>query len=439
MHLAAHLESAQNNGLILTFGTAFNMIMRTIAMTTNSPDSPFVTVKQAIEEIRQGRFIILMDDEDRENEGDFIIAADKITPEAINFITRYGRGLVCMPIAGDIADRLSLPMMVKQNSSKHGTPFTVSIGAKQGTSTGISAHDRARTVQVAVDPRSTFDDLSMPGHIFPLRAAEGGVLTRPGHTEASVDLARLAGLTPAAVLCEILNDNGTMARRDDLIKVARQHGIAILYIADLITYRINHEMVVRESAAANLPLKQFGNARIQVFESMLDGAQHIALICGEPKEHEPCLVRIHSQCLTGDVFGSARCDCGGQLLASLEKISHDGGILLYMQQEGRGIGLVNKIKAYALQDTGLDTVEANHSLGFSADQRDYGLAAQILKTLGIKKIRLLTNNPKKIHGIQRYEIEVVSREAIEMHPNQNNVDYLRTKREKLGHLLSLVS
>ncbi len=408
-------------------------------MKTTTSTSPFVTVKQAIDEIRQGRFVILLDDEERENEGDLVIAADKITPEAINFMTRYGRGLVCMPMANDIVDRLSLPMMVKQNTSKHGTPFTISIGAKQGITTGISAYDRAHTVQVAANPQSTFDDLTTPGHIFPLRAADGGVLVRQGHTEACVDLARLAGLTPAAVLCEVLNDDGTMARRDDLTKVAAKHGISLLSIADLITYRMNHEIVIRESASAALPLKNYGNARIKIFDNAFDNTQHIALLCGEIKENEPCLVRIHSQCLTGDVFGSSRCDCGDQLLAALEKISHAGGILLYMNQEGRGIGLTNKIKAYALQDRGLDTVEANHSLGFSADQRDYGLAAQILKTLGVHRIRLLTNNPRKIDGIQRYHIDVVSREAIEMNPNQNNVDYLRTKREKLGHLLSLVS
>lgn len=402
--------------------------------------TPFVTVKQAIDEIRQGRFVILMDDENRENEGDLVIAADKITPEAINFMTRHGRGLVCMPMASDIAERLALPMMVKQNTSKHGTPFTVSIGAKHGISTGISAFDRARTIQVATDPHSTANDLSMPGHIFPLRAEDGGVLTRPGHTEASVDLARLAGLAPAAVLCEILNEDGSMARQADLIQVAEQHGLSLLSIADLIAYRINHEIVVRECASATLPLKPYhSQASIKVFESVLDGIQHIALIFGEPQANTPCLVRIHSQCLTGDIFGSARCDCGDQLHASLERLSQEGGIMLYMSQEGRGIGLGNKIKAYALQDNGLDTVEANHSLGFAADQRDYGLAAQILKLLNVQKIRLLTNNPKKIHGIQRYDIEVTARETLEISPTKDNIDYLRTKREKLGHLLSLVS
>jgi 3,4-dihydroxy 2-butanone 4-phosphate synthase/GTP cyclohydrolase II len=397
---------------------------------------PFITVKQAIEEIHQGRFVILLDDENRENEGDLVIAADKITPEAINFMSRYGRGLICMPAATDIIDRLNLTMMVNQNTSKHSTPFTVSIGAKHGISTGISAYDRARTVQVAIDPNSTADDLSYPGHIFPLRAKEGGVLVRRGHTEASVDLARLAGLSPAAVICEVLNEDGTMARYDDLLEVGLRHDISLLSIADLITYRITHEMVVHESASSTLPTR-FGNATIKVYESTLDDTQHTALIFGKPTDdNQPVLVRIHSQCLTGDVFGSGRCDCGEQLAAAMQKISQEGGILLYMNQEGRGIGLTNKIKAYALQDTGMDTVEANHSLGFDADQRDYGLATQILKLLGAQKIRLLTNNPKKIAGIQQYEIEVVSREPIEIEPTQNNAAYLNTKREKLGHLLS---
>lgn len=354
-------------------------------------------------------------------------------------MARYGRGLICMPMASDIADRLNLPMMVKQNTSKHGTPFTVSIGAKHGVSTGISAYDRARTVQVAVDPHSTSEDLSYPGHIFPLRATDGGVLNRQGHTEASVDLARLAGFAPAAVICEILKEDGAMARRDDLAQVAQQHGISLVSIADLITYRINHEVMIRECATAVLPLKNYAHSsQVKVFTSILDGAEHIALVFGNPADHPSPLVRIHSQCLTGDVFGSARCDCGEQLSAALEKLGQKGGVLLYMGQEGRGIGLANKIKAYALQETGMDTVEANHSLGFSADHRDYGLAAQMLKSLGIQKICLLTNNPKKIHGMQRYEIEVVSREAIEIKPTRDNVKYLNTKREKLGHLLSLV-
>jgi 3,4-dihydroxy 2-butanone 4-phosphate synthase/GTP cyclohydrolase II len=396
----------------------------------------FISAKQAIEEIRQGRFVIVLDDENRENEGDLVIAADKITPEAINFMISYGRGLVCMPIASEIADRLSLPMMVKSNTSKHGTAFTVSIGAKQGVTTGISAYDRARTVQVAINPQTTAEDLSYPGHIFPIRAVNGGVLARQGHTEASVDLARLAGLTPAAVICEVLNEDGTMARRDDLAEVGLRHGISLVTIADLVTYRINHETVMRETAQATLPTR-YGDATIKIFESALDGVQHTALVYGNPTTDQPTLVRIHSECVTGDVLGSTRCDCGEQLATALEKISQEGGVLLYMNQEGRGIGLANKIKAYALQDTGMDTVEANHSLGFAADQRDYGLAAQILKLLGIQKIRLLTNNPKKIAGIQRYAIEVAAREPIEMQPTQNNVRYLNTKRDKLGHLLSL--
>lgn len=406
-------------------------------MKTPCPNSPFIRVKQAIEEIQQGRFVIVLDDENRENEGDLVIAADKITPQAINFMTRHGRGLVCMPMAADIANRLNLPMMVKKNTSAHGTPFTISIGAKKGMTTGISAQDRAHTVQVAVDPNSTAEDLSYPGHIFPLRAAQGGVLVRPGHTEASVDLARLAGLNPAAVLCEVLNEDGSMARRDDLIEVGLRHGISLLSIADLITYRIQHEVVVHACARTILPTP-FGNPEMVVYESLLDGAQHIALVYGQVVADTPTLVRIHSQCVTGDVFASGRCDCGEQLTTAMEKISQEGGVLLYMSQEGRGIGLANKIKAYALQDQGMDTVEANHSLGFAADQRDYGLAAQMLRLLGIQKIRLLTNNPKKIEGIQRYAIEVSAREPIEIKPTQNNVTYLHTKRDKLGHLLSFV-
>lgn len=398
----------------------------------------FSQVEKAIEDFRQGRFVIVVDDENRENEGDFIMAADKISPDAINFMLHHGRGLICMPMASEIVDRLNLPLMTKNNTAKFNTAFTVSIGAKQGISTGISAYDRARTIQVAVDPASTSEDLSIPGHIFPLRAMPGGVLARPGHTEAGVDLARMAGLNPAAVLCEIMNDDGTMARRDELIQVANQHGLTLVSIAQLIAYRIHHEQLVQEKAQARLPLRAYGEFQIRIYESELDGRQHMALIRGEIPEQKPCLVRVHSQCMTGDIFGSARCDCGWQLEYSLNKIGEEGGVLLYMNQEGRGIGLINKVKAYALQDKGLDTVEANHSLGFLADMRDYGIAAQILKQLKLQTIRLLTNNPHKIEEIQRYGLVVQKREPIEMAPTADNIRYLQTKREKLGHLLSLL-
>ncbi len=394
-------------------------------------------VKQAIDDFRNGRFVIIVDDEQRENEGDFVIAAEKITPEAINFMSRYGRGLICLPMTGEYLDRLSLPLMVNHNTSKNKTAFTVSIGARHGITTGISAYDRARTVQVAINPLSTHEDLSVPGHIFPLRAEPGGVLQRPGHTEASVDLALLAGMAPAAVLCEIMNLDGTMARRDDLIKISQEYGLTILSIADLISYRISKEIHVHETASALLPLKSYGNFQIKIYESTLDASQHIVLLSEKNNSVQPTLVRVHSQCMTGDIFGSARCDCGWQLDYSLSQIGKEGGVLLYMNQEGRGIGLMNKIKAYALQDDGIDTVEANQKLGFSADLRDYALAAHILKQLGLQKIRLLTNNPLKISGIEQQGIEVL-REAIEMEPTEDNVDYLRTKRAKLGHLLSLI-
>ena len=395
------------------------------------------TIETALEALRDGKMIILIDDEHRENEGDLVIAAEKATPETINFMAQYGRGLICMPAASDILDRLNLPMMVKHNKSKQRTPFTVSIGAAEGITTGISAFDRAHTIKVAIDSASKPEDIVSPGHIFPLKAKEGGILARAGHTEGAVDLARLAGFKPAAVLCEIMKSDGTMARLSDLIPFATRHGLPLISIADLITYRVNHEDLLSEVATAHLPLYSYGSFIVKVFESKLDKAQHVALISQKPLA-DHCLVRLHSECLTGDIFGSSRCDCGQQLEASLKRIHQEGGVLLYMRQEGRGIGLGNKIRAYALQETaGLDTVEANHALGFASDERDYGMGAQLLRHLGICKIRLLTNNPKKIAGLRRYGIEEVIREPLEIEPSDTNIAYLTTKRDKLGHLLSL--
>lgn len=391
--------------------------------------------EEAIEDFKQGKMIILADDEDRENEGDLTIAAEFITPEIINFMAKYGRGLICLPMTNEMADKLELPLMTQRNGSKFGTNFTVSIEAREGVTTGISAFDRAHTILTAVNPNSKARDIVTPGHIFPLRANNGGVLIRAGQTEGSVDLAKLAGLTPAAVICEIMNEDGTMSRMPDLEKFSKEHDIKIATIKDLIQYRLKKgQVAVKRAAEASMPTA-FGDFRIIAYENSLDNQTHIALVKGDVTTPEPVLVRVHSECLTGDVFASMRCDCGGQLHSAMAQIEKEGrGIILYMRQEGRGIGLANKIKAYALQDKGLDTVEANNMLGFKADLRDYGLGAQILVDLGVSKLRILTNNPKKIIGLEGYGLEIVERIPLELLPSPYNEKYLQTKKEKLGHL-----
>lgn len=400
---------------------------------------PIARIEAALEDIRQGKMVIMVDDEDRENEGDLVLAAELVTADAINFMAREGRGLICLTLTEDRADHLDLPLMVSENSSSFGTAFTVSIEARTGVTTGISAADRARTIQVAVADGTVADDLARPGHVFPLRAKRGGVLVRTGQTEGSVDLARLAGLKPAGVICEIMNDDGTMSRRPQLEQFAKKHDLKIISVADLIEYRMRKELLVHRAADAQIPTEFGGEFRAIVYTNDVDRLEHVALVKGNPDPETPVLVRVHSECLTGDVFGSCRCDCGDQLHAAMAMIDQaKTGVILYMRQEGRGIGLVNKIKAYHLQDQGHDTVEANEKLGFQADMRDYGIGAQMLIDLGVRRMRLMTNNPRKIVGLEGYGLELVERVSIEMPAKSNNARYLKTKREKLGHLLERI-
>jgi len=393
--------------------------------------------EELLEELRCGRMIILADDEERENEGDLVMAAEWVTPEAINFMATHGRGLVCLAMEQEQADRMNLGLMVANTNAKFKTNFTVSIEAAEGVTTGISAYDRAHTIRTAIKPDVTMDDIHTPGHVFPLISQAGGLLVRAGHTEASVDLARMAGLQASGVICEIMNDDGTMARMPELKKFARKHNLKVGTIADIIRYQLKHDSLVKNEVSVRLPT-EFGEFTMIGYSNVVDQAEHVALVMGNPKPDTACLVRVHSECLTGDVFASRRCDCGSQLHAAMRQVAEVGeGVVLYLRQEGRGIGLLNKLRAYQLQDEGHDTVEANHKLGFKADLRDYGIGAQILRDIGVRRLRLLTNNPKKIVALDGYSLEVVERVQLQVQPHADNIHYLQTKQDKLGHMLHL--